>query len=515
MGNEQPPLPHFELGLMYAGGDSCPGKGARCGEMKMDEYRVLLVDDDEAMLCLLTRWLKKAGYLVRTARNGREALEAIELECPDFLISDWAMPELDGMELCRQVRSLLLPHYVYVLILTVKNDATEMITALDHGADDFLSKPITEAQLLARMRSSRRMLELERRLSAMAHADSLTGLLTQRTFYEALDKEWHRTRRSSAPLSAVMLDLDFFKQINDVYGHPAGDSVLKLVAELLLDNCRASDTVCRYGGEEFAVMLPETSEANAIIWAERVRAKLAALHVPERFKDLSITGSFGVAETSEDLRSCEELVDLADQSLLCAKRMGRDRVVAYSSLVQTAGMAPRGELAETASSVLARDIMQPLQSCLDENDSIAKAVDLVLDGSAAFAPVLKTDGMLAGYVSEKDLLGAIVSLGRWQQPVSSVVRSKVICYDEATRIEVIYEFLCRVSVRGVVITRNGRPVGTIDSGSLLRWYREPLGGPKGCGWATQAGLGEGSRPDRAFEPSPHSLDSACECPAGA
>ena len=241
-------------------------------------YRVLLVDDDPAMLRILSKWLAKAGYPVRTAADGQEALDAIELECPDFLVTDWEMPRLDGLELCRQVGEMLLPHYVYIIFLTVRTGAKEMIAGLEHGADDFLTKPVTEGELLARMRSSSRVLELERRLSVMAHTDSLTGLLTQRSFYESLEKEWHRAKRFHLPLSCVMMDLDFFKQVNDVHGHQVGDSVLKFVAELLVDNCRASDTVSRYGGEEFCTMLPETSESEAVVWAERAGAAGRAVH---------------------------------------------------------------------------------------------------------------------------------------------------------------------------------------------------------------------------------------------
>ena len=196
-------------------------------------------------------------------------MEAIELECPDFIITDWEMPRLNGLELCRLVREMVLPHYVYIIFLTAKTDPAEMITGLKIGADDFVSKPVAEAELLARMWAGSRVLGLERRLSLMAHTDSLTGLMTQRCFYEALDKEWHRSQRSHLPLSCVMMDLDFFKQVNDVHGHPVGDSVLKLVAELMADNSRASDIVCRYGGEEFCILLPETNEVEAELWAER------------------------------------------------------------------------------------------------------------------------------------------------------------------------------------------------------------------------------------------------------
>ncbi len=253
---------------------------------------------------------------MRTAADGQEALDAIEQECPDFVITDWEMPRVDGIELCRRVRAMQLPHYVHIFLLTAKTGSAEAIDGLENGADDFLVKPVLQNELLARMRSGSRMLELERRLTLMAHADPLTGLLNHRTFYESLAKEWQRSKRFHLPLSCVMLDLDFFKRVNDLYGHPAGDSVLRSVAELLLDTSRECDLVCRYGGEEFCAMLPETDETGAAVWAEHARGRLAALRLPVGDKELYLTGSFGVAECYDDTQSSEQLVDLADQALL-------------------------------------------------------------------------------------------------------------------------------------------------------------------------------------------------------
>jgi two-component system, cell cycle response regulator len=442
--------------------------------MTPTNYQVLLVDDDPAMLRILSKWLAKAGYSVRTAADGQEALDAIELQCPDFLVTDWEMPRLDGLELCRQARDMLLPHYVYIIFLTVRTGATEMIAGLENGADDFLTKPVSEGELLARMRSSSRVLELERRLSVMAHTDSLTGLLTQRSFYESLEKEWHRAKRFHLPLSCVMMDLDFFKQVNDVHGHQAGDSVLKFVAELLVDNCRMSDTVCRYGGEEFCVMLPETSETEAAVWAERARVRLAALRIPAGVRELHITGSFGVAQCRDDTRTCEELVDLADQSLLCAKRMGRDRIIRYASLVDAAepNLQSANQHDEVFADVLARDVMSPLAACLRENNTIDEAARFLLESGISSTPVLDADGGLAGFLSERDIMVAMSSPECWQRPLSSAMRQNVISYEDHTPIRVIYEFLCRVSIRGVVITRNGRPVGTIGRSPLFRWFRD-------------------------------------------
>ena len=442
--------------------------------MAPDSYKVLLVDDDPAMLRLLGKWLKTAGYPVRTAADGQEALDAIESDCPDFLITDWEMPRLNGLDLCRKIRDTSLPHYIYTIFLTAKTGAAEMIAGLEGGADDFLTKPVAESELLARLQSGSRVLELERELSLMAHTDFLTGLLTQRTFYEALEKEWCRSSRLQLPLSCVMMDLDFFKQINDVYGHPAGDAVLKFAAELLLDNSRASDTICRYGGEEFCVLLPETEEQDAAVWAERARTRLGALRIPTDQKDMRITASFGIAQRRGDVPNPEGLVKLADQALLCAKRAGRDRVIRYAMMVDSA--RPRLYAADWHDEVFgdmrARDVMSPLVVFLQENDTIDQAARLFLQSGIPSMPVLDADGTLSGFISERDLLAATASAERWQRPLSSVMRSNVICYEEDTPIRVIYEFLCRVSLRGVVITKDGQPTGIVNRNSLLRCFHE-------------------------------------------
>ncbi len=482
---------------------------AICNSAKPSDYKVLLVDDDPAMLRILSQWLEKAGYSVRTACDGQEALEAIELECPDFLVTDWEMPCIDGLELCRRVREMALPHYICIVFLTIKTGVDEMIAGLESGADDFLAKPITEGELLARMRSSSRVLELERRLSLMAHTDCLTGLPTQRTFYECLEKEWHRSKRFHLPLSCVMLDIDFFKQVNDVYGHPTGDSVLKFVAEMLVDNSRGSDTVCRYGGEEFCILLPETDENAAAVWAERARIRLSALRCPAGPKQLRLTGSLGIAERRDDTQTAEELVDLADQSLLWAKRAGRDRVIRYASLVDAA--EPNLNLADRHDgvfrNVLARDVMNPLVVCLQETDTIDEAAKFFAQSGVSSTPVLAKDAALAGFISEKDLMAAMISPERWHRPLSSVMRANVICYEETTPIRVVYEFLCRVSIRGVVITRNGRPTGTISRGALLRWFRKWVVEQDDVPSVVSASLATGcNTAGTAFAPALHTRD---------
>ncbi len=436
-------------------------------------YNVLLVDDDPAILRLLSVWLEKAGYCVRRAEDGRQALAAIEEACPDFLITDWEMPGMDGLVLCEAVRRLALPHYLYILFLTVKTSSNEKIAGLDVGADDFLTKPVHRDELLAQMRSGARVLELERRLSEMARTDPLTRLPTRRTFFEALTKEWDRAKRVHLPLSCVMMDIDFFKRINDLHGHPFGDAVLKQVAELLGQMCRRSDTPCRYGGEEFCVMLPETTEHGAALWAERMRKRLSSLRVSVGEKQLRVTASFGAAQKHDDVQNPEQLVDQADQALLCAKQSGRDRVVRYEWLadgsnLQLEDSEGQGSLFE---GVTAQHVMTPMVACLREDETIGHAAEYFLRSRINSTPVVDDQGRLAGMLSEKDLMAAMVALECWGRPVREVMKPNVICYEESTPIRTIYAFLCRVSIRRVVIVNEGRPTGAISRGTLLRWFR--------------------------------------------
>jgi two-component system, cell cycle response regulator len=440
--------------------------------MSSENKRVLIVDDDPAMLRILRAWLEKAGYQVQTFSDGREALTSIEDDPPDFLITDWEMPHMTGLELCHRVRELNLSQYIYTIFLTVKSTPTEMIEGLEIGADDFLSKPIHQGELLARVRAGARIIELERRLGTLARTDYLTGLMTQRVFYESLDREWARVARSGAPLSCVMMDIDFFKKVNDVHGHPAGDSVLRAVADLLRKNSRTTDMPCRYGGEEFCVLLPETNEANAVLWAERMRQQLLQTTVSAAGHDIGVTGSFGVAQRCDASQKAQVLVDQADQALLCAKQTGRNRVVCFDAIASSGGV-DKDQCGRRSmfAGVLARHVMSPVVACLREDETIGQAAEYFLRLRINSACVVDSEGRLAGMLSEQDLIAAMVSLDCWHKPLREAMKPDVICYDEDTPVEAIHQFLCRVSIRRVVIVSEGRPTGTVSRGTLLRWFR--------------------------------------------
>ncbi|WP_254512091.1 diguanylate cyclase [Anatilimnocola floriformis] len=432
---------------------------------------ILLVDDDAAMLRLLARWLELAGYRVRTARDGNEACAAIELECPQIVITDWEMPGMDGHELCRWVRSQSLPHYVYLMLLTVRSGLEDLVRGLESGADDFLKKPIDKDELLARLRSGSRVLELEQRLGVLARCDALTGLTSRRTFFEFLNREWSRSQRYHFPLSCVMVDIDFFKRINDLHGHAVGDEVIRRVGAALAEGCRNSDVVSRYGGEEFCLLLPETSEDNAAIWANRMRQRLADLKFQVGDKEVQITASLGVAQRMDDMASPEQLIDMADQALMVAKRSGRDRVVTYHSLSE----AKPKSTSSTSPAVLlqdvpARQVMTTLVAGLHQEDTVDIASRHFLRFRITIAPVVDDDGKLVGVLSEKDVMAAMLQANWWQLRIADVMKTNVVCYEEDTPALSIYEFLCRVTLRAAVIVKNGVPSGLITRGSVLRYF---------------------------------------------
>jgi diguanylate cyclase (GGDEF)-like protein len=446
--------------------------------------QVLLVDDDPTILRILSKSLASDGYEVRVAEDGEEAFAAIQADCPDYLITDWEMPRLDGLELCRRVRDERLPHYVYILFLTGHSSSEELIEGLGAGADDFLAKPVVRGELLARLRAGGRVLDLERRLSEMAHTDPLTGIPTRRAFFEQFDRELARALRHRLPLSCVMIDVDYFKKINDLHGHAAGDAVLKAVAAKVQQCCRASDYACRYGGEEFCVLLTETAENAACVWAERVRIAVASLQIPANDTTLSVTASFGVAELRDDTRVAAMLVDLADQALLVAKQSGRHRVVPYRLINDTAALRVPGTSgrADPFQNLQARNVMTSLVACLREDETIGTAAEFFLRFRINSSPVVDDHGKLVGILSEKDVIGLLMAVDCWNHPISDVMKRNVVCYEESTPVKVIYDFLCRVTIRRVIIVKDGYPTGIISRGTLLRWYSTWLAvhHPKGC-----------------------------------
>jgi two-component system, cell cycle response regulator len=447
--------------------------------MTTESPKVLLVDDDPAMLRLLSKWLEAEGYQVIRAADGRAAMEVIEAEHPRILVTDWEMPHVDGLELCRWVRGQSFDHYIYTIFLTVRSHSADILRGLEAGADDFLKKPVDRDELLARIRAGSRVMELEQRLSKLANVDPMTGLATRRTLFDKVQREWRRAARYESPLSCVMIDIDFFKRINDTHGHHVGDDVIRQLGKLLGSGVRDCDIAGRYGGEEFCVVLPETSEQQAMIWAERMRKRVAELRIPIRNSSLSITASFGVAERLADTNTAEQLIDMADQALVAAKRSGRDRVIAYQALTQTAVLDGEDDsLAAQLQKIPARDVMSAIVAPLQEEHTVATAANYFLRFRIPSAPVVNEAGKLVGILSEKDLMSIVLGKNCWQMPIKDVMKRNVVCYEEESSTLAVCEFLSRVAIRGVVIVNGGAPTGLITRSCLLRFVINMLAGRK-------------------------------------
>jgi two-component system chemotaxis response regulator CheY len=278
----------------------------------------------------LAQMLEPAGFRVAYASNGAEAIASVREECPYFIITDWNMSPVDGVELCRHLRQAVLPHYVYVVLLSARSRSADLVNALRAGADDFVIKPVHGEEILARLHAGARILDMESRLSKLARCDSLTGLLNRRTFFPILEAEWSRAARYGRPLSCVMMDADHFKRINDTFGHLEGDRVLTLLARTMQSQCRGPDHLCRYGGEEFCILLPETDEAGALAWASRCGRAIAAAPFSCGDRPVSLTVSFGVAQRTPEVETVLQLLDRADQALLTAKERGRNQVCTFA-----------------------------------------------------------------------------------------------------------------------------------------------------------------------------------------
>ncbi len=288
--------------------------------------KILIAEDDMTSRLVLGATLKKMGHEVTATSDGQQAWDALDREHFPLLISDWMMPDMDGLELCRRIRAAEQPQYTYIILLTALGGKTSYLDGMDAGADDFITKPFDAQQLAARLRVAERILDLHEKLRVQAMHDGLTGLLNRAAVVESLAHEIDRSGRDAKPLSVVLLDLDHFKRVNDTYGHASGDEVLREAARRLKSSMRCYDKVGRYGGEEFLIVAPGCSQENIIILAERVRTSIGGEPVQTPEGPLQMSCSLGAAVTSgEPGEDADALIGRADAALYRAKANGRNR----------------------------------------------------------------------------------------------------------------------------------------------------------------------------------------------
>jgi diguanylate cyclase (GGDEF)-like protein len=302
--------------------------------------KVLIADDDLLLAQVLGGVLTTAGYEVLTASNGLEAWEILQREHVRMLLVDWMMPGLDGPELIRRIRAAEGPGYTYIVLLTAMHGQEDLVAGLRSGADDYVTKPFRQEELLARMGVGARILALETGLSEslareeeLSALDSLTGLPNRRALRARALAELSRAERERTSVGIVMMDIDHFKEINDRFGHAAGDDALRQVAAALQNNKRDYDFPGRWGGEEFLIIVPGASLEQAAVVAERARASVELVELRGSGAG-ELRASFGVAAASPAIRPIgfDELVQQADDAMYRAKATGRNRVCLHSSI---------------------------------------------------------------------------------------------------------------------------------------------------------------------------------------
>jgi diguanylate cyclase (GGDEF)-like protein len=295
---------------------------------------ILVADDDDDIRSLVELRLRKAGYTVVSAADGGEALRLAKEHDPDLLVLDVSMPVLDGYAVCREVQALG-PDAPPVIFLTARTHAAGVLEGFEVGASDYVTKPFRPAELLVRVQATLRTKALRDAYAYDATTDALTGLLNRRGLATRAAEALSIAQRHARPLACLIVDLDHFKEVNDTFGHAAGDRALQATGHRIRDNVRASDVVARYGGEEFLLLLPEADEQGAHAVADKLRRVVAASPVEIEDVDGSSTAialevSVGVACWDAAMSDAEELYAAADRALYEAKGRGRNRVVLAS-----------------------------------------------------------------------------------------------------------------------------------------------------------------------------------------
>lgn len=288
--------------------------------------KILIAEDDTTSRLLFAATLRKLGHTVTAIEDGRKAWEAWQKDEYPLLISDWMMPYIDGLQLCRLIRAEPSLQYTYIILLTALDSKGSYLEGMDAGADDFITKPFDEEQLAARLRVAERILGLHQKLHIQATRDHLTGVWNRAAIMDYLQKELDRGARQGVCTSVIVADLDHFKRVNDTYGHPTGDEVLQEAARRMSGILRGYDRIGRYGGEEFLITASGCDWSQAMALAERICSSISAEPVNSRSGKIPMTVSLGVAIGYGQGEDAGVLIAAADEALYRAKKAGRNRV---------------------------------------------------------------------------------------------------------------------------------------------------------------------------------------------
>ncbi|HWO40272.1 MAG TPA: diguanylate cyclase [Candidatus Eisenbacteria bacterium] len=302
---------------------------------------VLIIEDHVDQRELLAVVLRREGYQVITAENGVDALEKLAHAHAQIVLSDIMMPKLDGFELIRRIRSDAALKHIYLILITARIQEGDRVRGLDLGADDYITKPFSFSELLARVRVGSRVVQYQQHLEHQTQVDSLTGLFNRRGFEKRISEEFERAQRYHHPISVLILDIDNFKNINDTYGHHGGDAALVKIAATLREKTRRSDFPARFGGEEFVLVLPETDYENALQAATKIHQEIRSSTFGSPGKMFALTVSIGLSSTSvKPYTNWKDMLDDADRALYSAKHKGKDRIEGHAPDTAKNGPAP-------------------------------------------------------------------------------------------------------------------------------------------------------------------------------
>ena len=317
--------------------------------------QILVADSNPLFQDVLRKMLSGWGYEVILASDGpRACASLLSDDGPRMAILSSSLPGMDAVEICRRVRSLNRLHYVYMLLLTERGPIDELLAAMDAGADDYITRPFHSPEFRARLQVGRRIVKLQERLLRaheelyeQATRDSLTGVWNRIAIIQILDSEIARAARAGTSLGAIMADIDHFKQINDTYGHLAGDAVLREATARMSQMLRKYDSMGRYGGEEFLIVIPACQFAGALAVAERLREAVRSAPYTAPGGSCSTSASFGLAWRGDcGSADANRLLWEADSALCAAKRAGRNRVEIFEAALESAIPAPAARLLE-------------------------------------------------------------------------------------------------------------------------------------------------------------------------
>lgn len=302
-------------------------------------FLILAVDDNPVNRILIEKVLTREGYKTKILCSSKKVIPCLTEQQPDLILMDLMMPNISGLELCEQIKSNSLYQEIPIIFITASNEKQDLLKAFDSGAVDYVTKPFHHQELLARIKIHLELKftrdELKKALAEveqLAKTDELTGISNRRNFYFLAEREFNLANRSKRNFALLILDIDRFKTINDTYGHPIGDEVIKYVAQECTRNLRQEDLCARWGGEEFVIFMSESDLSEAIIVANRIRDNVENQPLQINSGNVNLTVSIGVSVYHQQDENLDKTISRADKALYQAKKTGRNKVVSEEEI---------------------------------------------------------------------------------------------------------------------------------------------------------------------------------------